>query len=291
MGLSVHKKTFWILALLGVSIIWGTSFLIIKDILLHVSSANYLVLRFGMAFFLMIFLGYKKLRHPKKFFAKPGIILGLLLGCVYLLSSYGVAYTSASNATFISNLFMIFTPLFEVIFMKVHLEKKYLYGSIAALIGFVFISGFSTLEFNMGDGLLLLGAVFLSIHLLLTEQCTKKYETSSLVLTETATVFGIALLASLFTGGFALPTENFVYVEILYLALFSTIIAFEVIAISEKYMESTQTAIIISLQGIWSLLFALSLHTELLTVPKTIGVICMTLAVLIIEAPLRKRHV
>lgn len=286
-----NKKTFWLLALLVVSLIWGTSFLVIKHILEDITPFSYLSLRFGIAFFIMLCLHWRKIEHPKMLFSWEGIISGLLLSGVYILSSIGVEYTSASNATFITNLFMIFTPLFEVIWFKHRLDKKYMYACILGVLGFLFISGLSDFTFNIGDGLILIAAAFLAIHLLCTEQFTKKQSADKLVLSEAGVVFVISSLFGMFTGTLTLPSSLDLYLPIIYLAVFSTIIAFEVIAKAEKYIESTQTAIIISLQGVWALLFALSLHLEELTTHKMIGVIIMTAAIVIAEVPLKKTHV
>ncbi|MFN7160862.1 MAG: DMT family transporter [Candidatus Gracilibacteria bacterium] len=283
-----NKKTFWLLALLFVSIIWGTSFLVIKHILLDVSPFSYLSLRFGIAFLIMLLLYYKKLRHPGDLFSWEGLISGVLLSGVYILSSIGVEYTSASNATFITNLFMIFTPFIEVVFAKHKLQRKYLYASFLGILGFFFISGLSDLVFNVGDGLMLLSAVFLSIHFVCTENFTQRRSPENLVTTEAGVVFITALIIGTLHGSLALPSNIDTYLPIAYLAIFSTILAFEIIAQAEKYIESTQTAIIISLQGVWALLFALSLQLEVLTIHKIIGVIIMTAAILVAEASIKK---
>lgn len=286
-----NKKTFWLLALFFISLIWGTSFLVIKHILLNTTPFSYLSLRFGIAFLLMLLLHCRKLSHPRQLFSWEGVISGLLLSGVYILSSIGVEYTSASNATFITNLFMIFTPFFEVIFYKHHLLKKYIYASFLGVLGFFFISGLSDLSFNMGDGLMLISAIFLAIHLICTEQFTKKRSAENLVTTEAGVVFVITLCTGALSNSLTLPTESITYLFIAYLAVFSTIIAFEVIAKAEKYIESTQTAIIISMQGVWALLFALGLQLETLSIHKVAGVIIMTAAIIVAEVSLKKTHI
>lgn len=285
-----NKKIFWLLALLLVSVIWGTSFLVIKHTLEEISPFTYLSLRFGIAFLVMLFISCRHLKHPKELFSKEGIISGLLLSGVYLLSSVGVEYTSASNATFITNLFMVFTPLCEVVLARHKLQRKYIYASFLGVLGFLFISGLSDLTFNIGDGLMLLSAIFLALHLICTEKFTKKRSAENLVMTEAGVVFLISTLIGFITGSLSIPGSMDIYLPIIYLAIFSTIFAFEVIAEAEKYIESTQTAIIISLQGVWALLFALSMQLESLTVHKIIGVIIMTAAIFVAEIPLRKIH-
>ena len=278
------------LALLGVSIIWGTSFLVIKEILLHVSALTYLSLRFGLAVLLLLLWHRQALFHPKGIFLKEGVLLGLLLSGVYLLTTFGVAETSASNATFISNLFIIFTPFVEVVILKKKLERKYLYASVLGILGFLFISGVSDLTFNMGDFAILMSALILSVHLLCTEHFTKKRPVHSLVITQSFVVFIISLVLGISTNSLQISFVPEVYILTFYLALFSTIIAFETIARAEKYIESTQTAIVISFQGIWALLFALGLGIETLTFHKTLGVVFMTLALIVAEIKMRQPH-
>lgn len=289
-----HKKFFWTLALFLVSIVWGSSFLVIKNIVQSIPPESYLVLRFGIAgFILMIVVLLQKYitKHTRPLLVIPGVFLGILLSCVYFLSTYGVEYTSASNATLISNLFMVFTPLLGMVLLKTPLARKYIYGSILGFVGFIFISGISSLQFHMGDGIILMSALFLALHLLLTEYYGKKYHSMQLLLTETFVVLLISIVSLFFTGGLHLPAHPVTWIEILYLALFSTVFAFGVIAMAEKQLHSTQTAMIISLQGIWALLLAISLNLEVLTIPKLIGVACMTMAIFAIEVPYRKHHI
>lgn len=289
-----HKKIFWTFALFLVSIIWGSSFLVIKNIVLNIPPESYLVLRFGIAScilsIVMLFKKYKT-KHTHPLFATPGVLLGIILSGVYFLSTYGVEYTSASNATLISNLFMVFTPILGMIILKTPLAKKYIYGSVLGFIGFIFISGISSLEFHMGDGIILISAILLALHLLLTEHFGKHYHSSQLLFTEMIVVFMISIFSLFWSGGLHLPTSSTTWIEIIYLALFSTVFAFGVIAMAEKYLHSTQAAIIISLQGIWSLLMAISLNLEVLTIPKLIGVACMTIAIIAVEFPHKKHHI
>jgi len=282
--LKKHPLAPWISLLFLVSFIWSTTFIIIKEVLVELSPANYLFSRFSLACIILFLIYWKDIKHFWQLFSRKGLILGAILSICYFAGAYGVEYTTASNATFIGSMFIIFVPLLEWLILKKKISRRVLMATIIAAIGILFLTGAVTLSFQLGDGLVLISALAMAFHILLTERFAKDIPTKTLMVSQMFVVTIIAGIVALFQGGIALPSTMETFYPILYLALFATVFAFEVITYAEKHVESTDTCLILSFQGIFAFVLAVMLHLEIPTPYKIIGVVLLTFANILAES-------
>src|SRR2546429_1523579 len=96
------------LVLVGVTFVWGTSFIVIKNVLRDAPPLAFLSLRFFLAA-LLILLALPR-RPPTPSFLRDGIVVGLLLGFGMSLQVIGQVDTTASNAAFLTGLSVVLTP-------------------------------------------------------------------------------------------------------------------------------------------------------------------------------------
>lgn len=101
------------LPVLLVAVVWGSSYLAAKDITTTRTVLAVLVLRFGVVLPVLVVTGWRKLRALDGAQIRGAGLLGLILSGIFLLETYGVVHTSATNAGLIISLTMIFTPLAE----------------------------------------------------------------------------------------------------------------------------------------------------------------------------------
>ena len=98
------SKTKADLVLISVTIFWGSTFILSKNVLEEISLANYLAVRLTLA---AIFMNFYALRFKSEYNTRTlqnGVTLGIFLFLSYLFQMWGIKFTTASNAGFITGL-------------------------------------------------------------------------------------------------------------------------------------------------------------------------------------------
>ena len=126
------------LGLVTVTIFWGSTFILSKSVLEQIPLATFLVIRLNLA---AIFMSIFAFRFRKEFTKQTlihGMILGVFLFFSYLFQMWGIQYTTASKAGFITGLNVVFVPVFSMFFFGDHPKKASLIGISFAIVGYVF---------------------------------------------------------------------------------------------------------------------------------------------------------
>lgn len=173
---------------LGCVIVWGCTFISSKILLQHgLSPVDILLLRFGLAYCLLLPFYRKHLRLPSWKDEAWMALLGITGGSLYFLTeNTAINYTLTTNASLIVSL----TPLYTMLLMRLinrnttRLSSRMLLGSFLAVIGVfsVVMNGHILLELNpIGDFLSLLSGLCWSFYSLAYCRVAKKW--SALLIT------------------------------------------------------------------------------------------------------------
>ena len=138
--------TLRIVALVVVTLIWGTTFVVVKDTLDVMPASLLLAIRFSIAF--ILFAPWIK---PERHTLKPAFILGILLFIGYGCQTIGLVFTSASKAAFITGFSVILTPLLSTLFWRNSIANKVYLAAMVALIGLGLLSLTGASGLNIGD--------------------------------------------------------------------------------------------------------------------------------------------
>lgn len=271
------------------SIIWGTSFIVIKETLHYIAAPELILTRFIIATSILLILSYKHISRINHVFTKDSIILGVILSIAYIASTVGVGMTSASNATFLASLTIIFVPLLERLWFRHKLHKNTIAASIIVLVGVLLLTETVTLQINLGDILLILTALVMSFQFSITENVSKHMEIRPLLLGEFIIVTLVSGLFSLMDGAINLPSSPQALLPLLYLGIFPTLVTYMIITSAEKYIEDTEVAIILSFQGIFALVATVLLGLEVPSTMKLTGVLIMSIGFIVAEYHKRPR--
>ena len=106
------------LMLLGITIVWGASYMLTKIGLEGLEPLNLTALRFIIAFVISGAIFYKKILESNKKTIKYAFILGILLFGMFISMAFGLGYTTASNAGFLISLSVILIPIISFFFLK-----------------------------------------------------------------------------------------------------------------------------------------------------------------------------
>ncbi|HHY98187.1 MAG TPA: DMT family transporter [Firmicutes bacterium] len=250
-------------SLLLVTVIWGSTFPLIKNLVVSIDPMVIIAIRFLIASILMAFVLFKKLRSISHSLLMAGAVLGGFLFSGYALQTIGLKYTTASKAGFITGLSVVMVPFLSAMILHRTPGKTSIMGAILAAIGLglMAIEPGSRLTLQIGDVLVFLCALGFAFHIVFVARYAPAMDVPLLVLVQVtvAAVIGLAYTAIV---GDLLPVfkpPGFGWVEwgsLIFLGAFATAGAFFVQNSAQRITTPTRVAIILAAEPIFSALFA-----------------------------------
>lgn len=250
--------------LLSITIIWGSTFILTKQVLGSASPFVYIALRFAIASVLFVLLFFKRLKSIPKSALVKGSILGLLLSAGFVLQTLGLQYTSASKSAFITGMMVVFTPLFQLFIERRPPKTGNIIGVVLVTFGLYLLTFPRGSEFNIGDVLTLLCAVTFALYTVYLDIFGKEQNPAHLSLLQFITTTVLAALAIPFLETAHLSINGNFLLVLLYLAVLPTVVALYVMAKYQKYTTPTRSAIIYSMEPPMAAIFAYLIDRETL---------------------------
>jgi drug/metabolite transporter (DMT)-like permease len=212
-----------------------------------------------------------------------GIILGVLLFFSYVFQMWGIQYTSASNAGFITGLNVILVPVFSMLFYGDHPKRASLFGVLFATIGLYFLSGGDFASLTKGDWLVFVCAVIVTFHVIYTGKFAPYNNIYLLTAVQLITIGILSLFFLPFQENSFPGLTASVIVILVYLALFGTTYTFLMQTAMQRFTTATRTALVFSLEPIFATLFAYLIAGESLTAMGWLGGFLILLGMIIAE--------
>ena len=273
------------LALALVAMVWGGTFVVVKDALTDVSPVLFLGLRFSAA---TIALGVLYVLNPPARGIHPGwtggIITGTLLYVGYLLQTLGLRLTTPAKSGFITGLYIVLVPLASSIVYKKAPQLSELLGiAIAATgLGLLTLTGWA-LEIGTGDLLTLGCAVVFTFHIMVLGYYSQRMAFEWLTLLQIGTCAAIGLVSFWWVETPVLHWNRQVIVAIAVTSLLATALAFTVQTWAQRYTTPTRTALIFALEPVFAWLTSFVLTNEVLSRRATIGALMILAGILLVE--------
>lgn len=272
------------LLLIFIALIWGSTFIIIKETLEKVDPIVFLSLRFLLAAFIMLPIVYYKRKSLNPQSIMAGLMLGFGMCFVFIFQTVGLKYVSASITGFLTGLYIVFVPVLSLIFLKKRPYVASVFGVMLGAFGLYVISANSTVSFGMGELFVIVNAVGIAVHIILTDYYSRKYDT--LVLTGLQIMFtgAVCTMYAFFDSGFnGLNIDNDVVFSVILTGIFATVVAFFIQTAFQKYTTPTKAAIIFTFEPVSAAVFGYFIGGEILTSKQYLGAGVIVLGILVSE--------
>lgn len=272
------------LTLVFITIIWGTTFVVVKEALDTIPVSLLLAVRFTLAGLLLAWAKWNRRA------VVPALILGLLSFAGFSAQTIGLSITSASNAAFITGLSVILTPILGAIFWGKRLAPRVFLAAVVALIGLALMTlrdGVASV--NAGDVWVLLTALTYALYIVYLGEVAGKVPATPLVMMQH---IPMALLAWLWAAPevHLLPTVPLsTYLAILYLALVATALVGILQTYAQRVVPAHLAALIFVLEPAFAGLFAYIVLGEKLGAWGLVGAGLMLVAMAVAELRLPAR--
>ena len=248
------------LALLGVAVVWGTSYGVAKGALAFYPVLGFLAVRFILTFALLLPALLRATSRQRRDAVRAGAPLGALMLGIFLCETFGVAHTQASNAALLISLCVVFTPFVEWWLLGRRPARAVFAFAAVSLLGAALLGGGLAGQFGLGDGLMLAAAVLRALTVCLTSRLTWQSSAPALALTAVQAGvigFGSLLLALCLPAGLPpLPVDSAFWLASAYLVLGCTVFAFFAQNWALKHTAPSRVALLTSSEPAFGALFA-----------------------------------
>ena len=262
-----HKLASWLLLLVAMS--WGLAFVTMKDALGRQSVNSFLFYRFALAAIALVIVHPQIFKKLDKDVIKHGGITGIFLAAGFIFQTYGLDMTGAAVTGFITGLYVVATPLFEQFFGGQKLGRI-VWISIAIAttgLGLLSLKGFSV---GIGELLVLISALCYTGQIVGLSKWSEGRDVWAMTFMQIVVVALITGIAAMLEG-FQSPPDSGVWGVIIFTAVVCTVTAFIIQTWSQSILESTKAAVIMTMEVVFSALFAVTLGGEVLSARTLIG--------------------
>lgn len=266
--------------LLLVAAAWGASFVLMKDALGRQTVNSFLFYRFALATVALLIIHPQIIRKLNWDLIKHGGITGAFLGAGFITQTFGLDMTGAAITGFITGLYVVATPLFEQFFGGQKLGRNVWISIAIATTGLALLSlqGFTV---GIGELLVLISALCYTGQIIGLSKWSAGRDLWALAWVQIATV---AIMTGIWAGieGIQTPPDRDVWAVIVFTAIVSTVTAFIVQTWSQSIIDSTKAAVIMTMEVVFSALFAVTFGHETVELRKWIGGILVVVSMYVI---------
>ncbi len=273
--------------LLLVALIWGATFPLVKLALYYLPPFTFNTIRFALS--VVIFLLLLPILRVDKFIIKEtskiGIKIGLVVFLGYSLQTLGMEYSSATNAGYITSLYVVLTPIVARTLYGSIIRVKDVVCTCSALFG-MFLMSYSGITGN----LMLLGcALAFAIEIAMISHNSKLFCPFSLAFWQIFSVSLFSIPFSIFEIThfkenliFAILKKD-VLVALIVTAILATVVARILQNRYQRYTTPTDAAVIFSLEGVFSHIFSLIFLGEKLSLIQYVGAVIIVISVMAVS--------
>jgi drug/metabolite transporter (DMT)-like permease len=282
-GRIVRRTPSALLALIGVTAVWGSTFPLSKDLLTRVAVTDYLALRFLVAAAVIGLSRPGTLRRIDGRVLLVGAGLGLCYSAGQALQFFGLRHTAATVSAFVVSMYVVFTPLLAALLVRARPRGSALLATALASAGVATMS-LRGWTLGFGEALTLGAAALYALHILGLSRWSTGRTAYPLTFVQLLTM-GLCFLAWAAHDGVHAPGRDDI-LGFLYLSVVAGAGAMLVQTWAQSHIPPAAAAVVMVLEPVWAAFFGLVVWHEPLDGRTAVGgalVVCATLLVLVMS--------
>jgi drug/metabolite transporter (DMT)-like permease len=277
-------------ALAFCTLLWGSTFVVVKNSLDDSSVFVFLALRFTLAGVCMAVFRPQVFRVLQREEIFAGVRLGFFMFCGYAFQTAGLRYTTASNSGFITGSSVVLVPLILALFWGKRVTLWVYFGTIAAAAGLylltVPITGVAHL--NRGDVITFFAAMSYAVHIILVGDYAREHSAAALSVLQ---VLACAVMAWLMAFGanairwqpMRFHSTSQLWIGIAVCAVFATAVAFSLQLWAQQFTTPSHAAIIFTLEPVFAVITSYVVLRERLVLRSVAGAALVLAGILAAE--------
>jgi drug/metabolite transporter (DMT)-like permease len=283
--------------LLLTAVIWGFAFVAQRAGMEFLGPFTFNTARFtlgSLSLIPLLLLNQKRKFKKEKFLSfndKKLLTAGLVAGTALFLGAAfqqgGLVYTDAGKAGFITGFYVILVPILGL-FINQKTSLLTWLGATIAIVGLFLLSVNETLEVNIGDILVLVGAFFWAIQILVIGHYSTRIDPLQLAFSQFLVCAAFSLIVALFTETIIIQNLLLAYLPILYAGFFSVGIAFTIQVVAQRDAHPANAAIIMSLEAVFAVFGGWMILKESIPMRGLFGCLLMFIGMIVSQLYLFK---
>ena len=240
-----------------ITIIWGSTFTIVKKALLQVSPVMLVALRFWIATAVVAVFMKGQFRHIRSGTIVKGLALSVAFVGGFVLQTLGLRETTVSNSAFITSLCVILVPVLGFVIFRYRLSVQTSVGILMATAGLILLlADSSNFSLHSGDFLTLICAIMFAFHILFLGRFVRQINYRQLIFIKMAfSAVLCSLMAPFLESPFVIWDSCLVF-YLFVLGVLATAAAFFIQGWAQQYSNPNHTALIFSLEPVFATVFA-----------------------------------
>jgi drug/metabolite transporter (DMT)-like permease len=243
-----------LLALIAVTVVWGVTFVQVKDAVEVYPLFAFLAVRYAIAAAVLGAVALPRVRVLGRAGLLAGGVLGLLLGLGTGLQTAGLERTTVSSTGFITGLYVVLTPLFGLVLFRTRVGVQVWLGVVLSVTGLAMLSGVHVGS-AAGDALVLASTSAQALQIVMVERYANRYDAIALTFVEMATCCLGFFVIALALGDLSVPHGWTVWGALLITGVFASALAYLIQIWAQRRLSAARIALVFALETVFAGLF------------------------------------
>ena len=269
------------LTLLLVCILWGSTFVVVKDAVERMPVMDFLAWRFAIAAAAMALLRPRAVLSLPPAARRQGAVLGLALAAGYVAQTFGLERTPATVSGFITGLFVVFTPLCSGLLLRRRVGGMAWFAVAVATAGLALLS-LRGLSVGTGEAITLLCAVSFALHIVGLGEWSTSADAYGLAVVQLSTVAVVSVVVAA-PDSLAPPPDAGVWGAILLTSLAATAFGFFGQTWAQAHLPPTRAAVVMTMEPVFAGVFGVAVGGDRLGPRTVVGALLVLVAMYLVE--------
>ena len=276
-----------VISLFMTAAIWGLSYSAQAEAMNTMPPLYFVFLRYLLGTLILLPAIFYARKRPDKSLFTGGAICGICLAGGEILQQFGLLYTSAGKAGFLTALYVIMIPVIGV-FVNKKSDWKIWCSSVLSVIGAYLLCSDGSLHSigNSGDFLMLLCALFFAFQFIAIAKFAPQADALQLAAVQFFTVAVISGIAALIAGESCSPDAVYATAKpLLYCGVIAIGLACTIQVAAQKYVHPATSSIILSTASVFAVLWGWLILHESYSPANLTGCAIIFAAVVLVQLP------
>jgi drug/metabolite transporter (DMT)-like permease len=269
-------------ALVGVTVIWGVTFVQVQDAIALYPLFAFLAVRFAISSIVLAPFAFGSLRRLPRSGYVVGVAVGSLLATAYALQTAGLDLTTVASTGFITGLYVVVTPLLALAFFGTGVPRALWVGIALSVVGLLLLNGVPGGS-TLGNLLVLGNALFQAVQITAMERYAPRYDPRALTFLQMATSAVAFTAIALALGDLEMPEGRTVWSALVVTGVFAGALGYLVATWVQSRTTAARAALVFTLEAPFAALAGVLLADEVLGWAGWVGCGVMMAGILVAE--------